>query len=238
MVFSTLETIRDSNKVHKQLKDSSFQQGNVKTRDIINFDRDDDVIKIFNQLKINKECIENNKNKKYFDNGTDFKTTFIHAILMAIEPSASLLNCEGINKKLYEMRKDMLDKIELLIIEKKNGPKWEEIRDLLTKNKANEYIYNFMSLYLKRNIVVLDIDLLARYEFGKFSECVWILKREGSYFAIDEDDKTDKCITRLYSKDELIDMNYNTMCKVFKMMFNEKRSTKREMIEKINLIYT
>lgn len=254
MNLDILSSIANNNKVFKKIKDSVYIQGNVKMVNTIDFDVDNDVINIYNSIK-NKE-IDTCKDKrndtikdsrvdnvecelKYRNNGTEFKTTFIHSILMTIDPTASLLSYESREKLLSDLQKEMLNKVEMIHIEKKNGPKYSDIREILLKNNSCDQMFNFMSLYLNKTIIILDLDSITRYTYGKFSECVWILKRNGSYFAIDDEDvKDEKFITKIYTKDELDNMNYQSLCKVFKMMLNEKRTTKKELVEKINMLYT
>jgi hypothetical protein len=65
---------------------------------------------------------------------------------------------------------------------------------------------------------------------------IGIIKKGGEYFVID--DVTPKTIApNLYKIDDYEGMNYATLCKVYKVIFDEKRCTKKEMLEKINILY-
>lgn len=232
--YEIVKNVSSHNSVYKTIRPSQFAQGLTKDKKQMRFDDNADVINMYNRLIKNKQHV-----KKPEPIVQVAKNNLWSCILFLKDNTSSLLAHDQSKQDVIKnLKNECINKIQISFKEKKNGLKANELKQLMIDDKDHPDMYDYFSSIFTKTIVLIDVDNLARTMYGKPTNepTIGIIKRGSDYFGID--DVTPKTIaSNLYKINEYEGMNYATLCKVYKIIFDEKRCTKKEMLEKINILY-
>ena len=236
--YEIVKHVSSHNSVYKTIRPSQFVQGSTKEKKQMRFEDSSDVINMYNRLMKNKQHVI----KKPEPIVHVVKNNLWSCILFLKDNTSSLLAHDRSKQDVINnLKNECINQIQISFREKKNGLKANELKQLMIEDKDHPDMYDYFSSIFTKNIVLIDVDNLSRTMYGKHAlqaceHMIGIIKKGSEYFVID--DVTPKTIaSNLYKIHDYEGMNYATLCKVYKVIFDEKRCTKKEMLEKINILY-
>jgi hypothetical protein len=239
--------------------DGYFTQGFLKEQCIDNIVYSPyDVVNIYKELQTNKQIRKESKvDSRNVCNvcnaGIDSINvcigdsiyTFVYCILTNIEPTITLLDDTSQLNKLKKYKTKLIENVDIIFKQKKSGSTFDELKKTISNDETSDDLYNFVCQFTKRQIVIFDQVNKLKTIYGKQynsdksdneNDTIWILKNNDKYKLIDT--QTIETVANImYTHKEFDTMDYGSVCKIFKMLFDSKRMTRKEMLERINTLY-
>lgn len=167
--------------------------------------------------------------------------TFVYCILTNIEPTITLLDDVSQLNSLMKYKTKLVENVDIIYKQKKGCSTFDELKNKIMNDETNSDLYNFVCQFTSRQIVLFDQVNKLKTIYGKQSDydkhcIIWILKNNDKYKLIDT--QTIETVANImYTHKEFDVMDYGSICKIFKMLFDSKRMTRKEMLERINTLY-